>query len=225
MKLLSISKFLMILILPFLLLLFFSIHYGFDNSFYQEKFSQYNVQKKVPNAYSLHEKVMNFIDGRSNALPNDFNEREKQHLQDVRAAARMSMIVFYVLIILFVVLMSASLIILKVNTHVLIFAGKIFVFGGILTLLLSAILFLFLRSDFSGTFEAFHNIFFKRGTYLFNPEKEIIVNLYPEKLFMDIGIQITKGVILSAVSITIIGIIFILISKPKRINKEKIQFR
>ena len=113
MKFLSISKFLMILILPFLLFLFFLNYYGFDNSFYQEEFFKYNIQQSVPNAYSLHEKIMNFIEGRSNALPNDFNEREKQHLWDVRLAAEISKIVLYILTILFGILITSSMLILK----------------------------------------------------------------------------------------------------------------
>lgn len=215
MKFIAISKFLMIAILPILLLLFFFNYYGFDDSFYQQKFSEYNVQQSVPNAASLHEKVFDFIEGKSDVLPNVFNEREKKHLWDVRLAVKASKTIFYALLILFFVLMSAALIILKIKKYALAFAGKVLAFGGFLTLLLSAFLFLSLSYDFSGTFEGFHKLFFKSGTYLFNPEKEVIVNLYPEKFFMDLGVRISKGVILSAAAIMLLGAFLLL--KPKRI--------
>lgn len=216
MKFLTLSKFLLVLILPFLLFLL-ALNFGaLDNLFFKEKFSEYKVEQKIPQAVSLHEKVINFITGKNNELPNDFNEREKQHLWDVRNIIKISTILLYALIILFVLLLLISAFILKVNNFITNFVGKVLVFGGFLTIVLAAALFFLINSDFTAAFESFHKLFFQQGTYSFNPAKEIIVNLYPEQLFMDIGIRMSKWVIIASSAIILLGAFFILTSKKKK---------
>src|SRR3989338_1164761 len=218
----SIAKFLMILILPFLLFLLVLNFMSFDSSFYQKKFSEYNVQQNVPNAFSLHEKVMNLVGGKSNELPNEFNERERLHLLDVRNAVRISTLLLYALIALFILLIIASAFILKANNYITNFVSKVLFFGGVLTVALALVLFFLISSDFSSAFESFHMLLFEQGTYLFDPAKEMIVNLYPEQLFMDLGLRISKSVMLASAAIILIGAAMILKSKSKK-NKNRKQ--
>lgn len=211
MKFLTISKLLLILMLPFLLFLLVLNFVGFDKLFYQEKFSEYGT--KNASATTLHEKVISFIKGKNNELPEQFNEREKQHLFDVKNAIRISTITLYILIFLFVLLLILSIFTLKVNNLITNFIGKILVFGGFLTIVLAAILFFLITSDFSKTFESFHSFLFEKGTYTFDPNKEMLVRLYPEQLFMDLGIRISKGVFFISVLIIIIGLFILFIRK------------
>ena len=220
MKVLTILKILLIFILPFLLFLLVFNFYGFNNIVYQEKFSEYKVQQYVPGAFSLHEAVINFIEGKNDALPNAFNDREKQHLWDVRKVVNISTILLYFLIILFIILLVVSALILKVNNYIINFVGKVLVFGGFLTILLAAVLFFFISSDFSTTFESFHRLLFDKGTYVFDPAKEVIVRLYPEQLFMDLGIGISKGVLVTSVLLILLGAFLILKSKKNK-NRSK----
>ncbi len=213
MKFLTLSKFLLILMVPFLLFLLVLNFGAFDSLFFREKFSEYKVEQKVPQAILLHEKVINFITGKNNELPNDFNDREKKHLWDVRNIVRISTILLYTLVILFVLLLLISASILKVNNFIANFAGKVLVFGGFLTIMLASALFFLINSDFSAAFESFHKLFFQQGTYSFDPAKEIIVNLYPEQLFMDIGIRISKWVVVASSVVMLLGAL--LIFKPK----------
>lgn len=216
---LSISKFLLILIIPLLLFIFVLNFYGFDSTFYQEKFREYQVQKNTSEAIYIHETLINFIRGKNNQIPDEFNERERQHLWDVRSIVKISTILLYIFIILFVILLLASAFILKINNLVTNFVGKVLVFGGFLTIALAAILFLFISSDFSATFESFHRILFEKGSYIFDPKKDLIVNLYPEQLFMELGAKISRGVLVTSIIIIIIGLILIFKSKSKK-NKK-----
>lgn len=213
MKWISLSKFLLVLIIPLLLFLLILNAVGFDSSFYRQKFSEYGVESKVPNAGSLHQEIMDFIKGDADRLPNEFNEREKQHLWDVRNLVGFGTIAMYILIILFIGLLVLSTMTLKVNTYVNKFVGKILLFGGLLTLFLAGIIFLFIISDFDASFESFHKAFFAPGTYSFDAGREMIVNLYPEQLFMDLGIRISKWAIISAVLVILLGAYFIFRSK------------
>ena len=216
MKFLALSKFLLIIILPFLLFLLVLSFTGFSDSFYRGEFSRHNVLKDVPQAASLNEKVMNFINGKSSELPKEFNEREKQHLWDVKNIIKISKILLYALVILFFALLAVSFSILKISNHITNFAGKILVFGGFLTVMLAALLFFIISSDFSSAFGSFHRLFFQKETYLFDPANEIIVSLYPEQLFMDLGTRISKFVIAASIVITLLGMLLLFKSKNKK---------
>lgn len=210
---LTISKFLMILILPFVLFLLVINIVGFNNSFYREKFSEYNVDENIS---SLHEKVINFVKGENQELPNEFNEREKQHLFDVRNLIGISTIMLYIFIALFVILLLASAFILKINNKIVNFVSKVMIYGGFLTVLLALILFLLINTNFSSAFESFHSLLFKKGTYVFDPAKEMIVRLYPEQLFMDLGSRISTWLIVSSIIIVLIGSFLLFKSKKQK---------
>lgn len=216
MRFLTISTFLLVFILPFILFLLVTSFAGFDDLFYRDKFLEYKVQEDVPQASSLHEKVINFIKAKSNDLPNEFNEREKQHLFDVRNVARVSTIALYVFLILFVLLLIISSFILKVNNKIINFVGKILIFGGLLTVAISLALFLFINYNFSSTFESFHTLFFKPGTYTFDPAKEMLTRIYPEQLFMDLGARISKWIITASAIIILVGALLLFKSKKQK---------
>ena len=224
MKFLTLSRFLLVLILPLLIFLLALNFLGFDNLFYTEKFSEYNIQQNVPGADSLHEKVMNFINGKTDELPKEFDYREKQHLLDVRNLIKISTVILYTLIVLFLLLLVASSIILKANNYVINFVGKVLIFGGFLTVTLAALLFLFINSDFSTAFESFHQMLFEKGTYSFDPAKEIITNLYPEQLFMDLGLRISKWAVAGSVILVLLGA-FLVFKSKKNIKKHKSKFQ
>lgn len=211
MKFLVWSKILLILILPLILFLLVLHFAGFDNVFYQKKFLEYNSKN-----ISLHGKVINFITGKINELPNEFNEREKQHLFDVRSLVKISTITLYVFIILFVILLLSSAFILKVNNKIINFVSKVLIYGGFLTLGLALILFLLINTDFSSAFGSFHKLFFQQGTYVFDPAKEIIVNLYPEELFMDLGLRMSNMIIIGAVIAISIGALLLFKAKKHK---------
>lgn len=217
MGILAISKILLVFILPFLVFLLAANFAGFDDSFYKKKFSEYGIKKDFPDAVSLHEGVIDFIKGDSNELPDKFNARERQHLADVRKAVRHSTILLYALIITYASLLIASA--LRLGSHGMNFIGKAILFGGFLTLAIASAFLLFASLDFPAAFESFHSIFFEKGTYVFDPNKEIIVKIYPEQLFMELGARILKIVIMASAAIILLGAFLVMKSKSKK-NKN-----
>ncbi|MBI2558395.1 DUF1461 domain-containing protein [Candidatus Woesearchaeota archaeon] len=217
---LRISKFLMIIIVPSLVFLLIANFASFDSSFYRKEFLKYNVYKDVPQADFLHEKVIKFIDGKSNGMPNAFNQREMQHLEDVRKLIQVSKIVFCILVILFLLLAVLSALKLNAKRLIINFFGKVLAFGGILTIAMAVVLLLLVSLDFSIAFESFHLMFFEKGTYVFDSAKEIIVRLYPEQLFVDIGIRILAWVFILSVVVSLSGTFLIFRTKGKK-NKNK----
>ena len=206
MKFLTISKTLLISIMPFLLFLIVLNFVGFDKKFYHEKFLEYGVQKDLPNAVLLHETVINFIKGKDLKLPDELNEREKQHLWDVRSILAISKVTLYALLSLFILLFIASAFILKTNNNLSDFAGAVLFFGGLLTIASAVILIFFINFNFSTFFESFHKILFKSGTYTFDPSADIIIKIYPEQLFIELGARIFKVLILVSLIIALTGV-------------------
>ena len=220
MKFFTISSFVLIVALPLLLFLAVLNFVALDDEFYQKKFSEYGVPKNVPDAISLHEDVMKFMRGSTNELPNAFNEREKQHLRDVGRLLRISAFLMYICLISFVFLLVISANSLKSKNLVADFTGKVFLIGGILTMAAASIIFIFLKSDFSSAFDLFHQLLFRDGTYTFDPAKEIIVNLYPQQLFMDLGARLSKGIIIASLASILLGLFLILKSKKQKLKYD-----
>ena len=137
---------------------------------------------------------MDFIKGKNDYLPDKFNGREKTHLQDVRRLVLLSKAILYSLTASAGILIILSARKLKKRIDLEQFIGKILLFGGLLAITIAVLLFLLINLNFSSSFESFHKIFFQAGTYAFDPEYEIIVNIYPEELFMDLGLRIAKFV-------------------------------
>lgn len=188
------------------LILFFSVLKLtiFDNFFYEQKFLDYNIHHFVDRANEVHLKVMNFITGKSKELPNVFNEREKLHLSDVRKIILNLHKVFYGLIGIFILIFLIELYLLNEKKKIVDFIGNLLFFGGFLTIIFSSVLFYLVSTNFTITFDSFHKLFFEEYSYIFDPTKDIIVMLYPEQLFMELGIRVMK--IIFFVSIIIIGL-------------------
>ena len=108
MKFINFSKIFLILIVPVLIFLLVFNFAGFSSSFFTKKFEQYGVNSKFPDSEAMHQKVLNFIEGKSNELPSDFNERERQHLLDVKMVISALTITLYIIVGLFLLLLVAS---------------------------------------------------------------------------------------------------------------------
>ena len=191
MRLVVIVKFLLIAVLPFIIFLCAAHLSIFDLSFYNREFLQYGVQNEVQDVFSINEKVIKYIGGKSSELPAVFNGRETQHLYEVREIIKKSRLSLYLIIVSFTALLAYSSFLLKGNGSFIDYTGNMLVYGGLFTLFFSAAIFLLIISNFSGFFDAFHESLFRKGTYLFDPSREIIVRIYPEQLFEDMGNKIS----------------------------------
>jgi integral membrane protein (TIGR01906 family) len=215
---LSISKAVLVLIIPFLIFLGAANLIAFDKQYYARKMPEYWTG--IPDANFLNEKTIDFIAGKSDDLPDAYNGRERQHLQDVRNAVKISRAMLYAFALLSISLVLASKFILKSGSHMANFTGKALAYGGILTAMLAGLLLVLISLDFASAFESFHKLFFRQGTYTFDPAKELIVNLYPEQIFMDIGLKILKWALLLSAFLATLGVFLIFKSKSKK-NKNK----
>ncbi len=205
----SFTKFFLVILFPLALFLSVAYFVGFDYSFYEGKFNDYDIYSRVENADLINTKTLEFLNGRSEKIPDDYNEREKHHLWDVRELVAYLKYFLYFVIALFIVFLIYTGIRLKIKGFILGFFGKIFFYGGILTLAISLFALLLISLNFDLSFEIFHRIFFDKGSYMFDPSNEMIVNLYPEDLFRDIGLNISLWVVIFSVISAFAGFLLI----------------
>jgi len=177
---------------------------AFDRGLYKEEFSKYNVYTNLENydAEKINDEVLNYLKNgkNNNIIENDFfNEREKQHLLDVRNLVQGVLSIYYFSITLF--LLSTIILFLLMNFNFRGISRRLLVilaFGSLLAFLGAGLAYLPSSLNFDFAFDAFHKTFFSPGTYLFNPEFENIVVLYPENLFLDLLFRIIFSIIFSS---------------------------
>ncbi|MBI4452787.1 DUF1461 domain-containing protein [Candidatus Woesearchaeota archaeon] len=189
---------------------------AFSGRFYEREFLKHDVGKNVHGYLELHQSVINFIKGESGFLPDRFNEREKQHLQDVRRLVLFSRAAMYLLMALSGILLILSANKFSKRAEFWKFIGNALFFSGLSALLAGIVVFSLVSLSFSSSFDSFHKLFFHEGTYSFDPDTEIIVNIYPEGLFLDLGLRIAKFAAAASLIIMIIGAF--LVFKNKRIK-------
>ena len=168
---------------------------------------------KTPNYKNLNKNVIDFLQGKNDTLSNEFNAREKTHLADVKKIFTMFKIVFFMSTAILII----SLVLLKNKIHGYFFKSlsKILVFGGAAALIISFIILIFLSFNFESTFETFHTIFFRHGTYLFDPTTEMLTRMYSQQLFNDLGFRISISIVGSSLILMISGFFI----KGKVLNK------
>ena len=181
------------------------IFLGFDESHINKKLNELEIGKNVPNYKFLNRNVLEFLNGKNGVLSPEFNDREKSHLEDVRRLFSMSKVLLLISIGIFCAVSVVFLKKLRNKNNRKIFFGKTLLHAGIATLAFSFAIYILMNFNFGSSFDVFHRIFFKEGTYLFNPETEMLTRLYPEEIFQNLAARISASILILSSAATIIG--------------------
>lgn len=142
-----------------------------------------------------------------------FNQKEKDHMVDVRAlfdiGFKVRNVAFWLLLLLLLLM-----ILLKIRAPYVIARCLREVLTGFL--LLAVILTIVVLLDFSRAFDIFHMLFFTNDLWQLNPQTDLLVNIVPIQFFMDISIFI--GVLIASCSLTAIIISTIYLRRASRVG-------
>ncbi|MAG50369.1 hypothetical protein CL621_01850 [archaeon] len=176
--LLTITIIFLILFLSFRLVVF-------DFDFYKKEFEKHNIYDKLgrENVDNLSSGLITYLEGKSELKNKIFSNKESLHLIDVKNLIKKSFSLFYVVFAAFILLLMYSLYKKDKKT------GNVFIFGGILTLLLILVIFLLAKISFDYLFTQFHYLSFDNELWLLN-EKDILINLFPIGIFYDFLMRI-----------------------------------
>ncbi|MBL7055707.1 DUF1461 domain-containing protein [Candidatus Woesearchaeota archaeon] len=186
----------------------------FDESFYKQEFAKYEVYSNLEDqdVDNINKEVLQYLKFSDGNLQNEFfTEREKSHMKDVKGFFDNSSRIYLASLVSIVALFLLSIFFFNSNFKLIIKnVIRIIFFGSFLTLIIFFLIFIISIIDFNFFFGKFHETFFPEGTYVFNPEFEKIVVLYPENLFFDALILIMKNIILSTTILFFLSFVLLL---------------
>ncbi|MBS3102369.1 DUF1461 domain-containing protein [Candidatus Woesearchaeota archaeon] len=223
--LISLVSILLILDVPLVLYLFNFKNTAFDENFYKKEFQKYNVYGKLQDydVEKINNDVLNYLKSeKEESIKNDFFiQREKEHLLDVKNLIQKTINFYYFSLILFFILLISLAFLLDQNIKIVKHFGIIFIISGALTFFEAFAFFAAVNMNFSSAFDIFHNTFFQRGTYTFDPSFENIVNLYPEQLFFGIAQRIIFNTLIFSFFLSLAGILFLAAVKYNALKIKK----
>ena len=203
-KIISSIVFVIMLASLMIIILGFSLkHAAFNEKFYKKEFVKYGVYEKLDgyDIEAINKDVLGYLRKENiNIISGDFfNGREKDHLLDVRVLVNNILLAYHVSIFLFFILIFILAAMLDFDFKKLLSAiAKVILLGSLSAIFLALMLFFASSMGFEAVFQKFHETFFAQGTFLFNPDFEKIVVLYPENLFFDLLERAISLVVLSS---------------------------
>ena len=194
---------------------FFSIIYNLD--YYDSKFKEngvYEIYDKETALYSGTKNILDFFQNKS-YLSDDFNNKEKIHLEDVKKILNNIMFIGVITFVLLVI--SFSHFIIKKEKLIFIFS-KIFILSLALFLTIIMIgIVLYIIFGFDELFTKFHEISFE-DNYSFDPEKSFMKSLYPDNFFRETLEKITLKTFIIIVMANLIVLLYRFITDKTKLS-------
>lgn len=186
-----------------------------DNGFYKSEFDKYNVyrnfnqdREKIDSEFS---DVLGYVKGDEVQLDMAFfNEKEKQHLYDVRNLFSFAR---YVLIISIVIVLISSMALYRLGERMEM--QKAIIFGASLCILLTVIAAVSSLFDFNSAFIAFHKLLFTNDLWLLDFYTDNLIRMLPQQIFADIALR-WAILVCTASSMAIAGTAYIMRRRQKR---------
>ena len=186
-------KILLIILVPIIVYLMSFGVLVYDSNYYTKLTEKYS---SIDAASMNKDMVEYFKTGNVPESFQDFNEKELVHLEDVRLTINRLIILLMALTVLFIFLLNFT-------EH----KRDVFFYGGIITVILPLLSFL----PFDMLFTQMHNLFFAKGTWIFNADA-LLVNLYPVNFFFSFA----KTIILTGFCL---GVVITFLAGISRKNK------
>tara|TARA_Y100000310_G_C20596000_1_gene770532 strand:- start:171 stop:866 length:696 start_codon:yes stop_codon:yes gene_type:complete len=187
--------FITLIISPFLLT-------AFNKNFYEKEFNKLNVQENIERGKAdlIRDEVLAYFKGESNLETGLLNDKEKQHLEDVKRLVNTTKYTIYILIII-----SLIILIIFISTKNYKTFLKTLTYASATTILTNITLFIISKFAFTKVFIAFHKLTFSNNLWILDPVKDNLIKTFPSQFFIDFTIRatiisLTISIILMALS-------------------------
>lgn len=186
---LIIAVFILLILIPISII-------SFDKEFYFSEFAKYGIYDKFERDINSEiAKVIDYINNKGEIESDFFNDKEKEHLKDVRNLFNISKF----LIALCIIIIGVSYYFLR-KREFLDGLNK----GALLTIIFILILFITILINFNLGFVIFHKLLFENDLWLLNPEEDNLIVLLPEEIFFDIAVRAFSLSFISALIIILL---------------------
>lgn len=208
---------LLVFLIPCLIFLASFKTTAFNINFYEDEFNKYNPD--VDNNIQITQDLLFFLRNKPNdeLLVNSFTKEEISHLIDAKKVMHrfltiMNLAAFATIAILIALFYLEPKKFLK-------YLSASLSLGGFLTLLLSLISYILLKS-FNETFIKFHQIFFPMGNWQFS-SGHLLIKLFPEQFWIDIISKIIIQIVVSASILMVVSVLVLWFLKHWQIDSLK----
>ncbi len=139
---------------------------------------------------------------RAGANPAVFNEREVGHMNDVRTIIRRLVELDWWATAIILTVIVASIFVERKRGLRHVFGG--IAAGGVLTLLLIAIIGLLSLTDFERVFLAFHKMSFDNDLWLLDPRTDNLIRFFPFEFWFDATVTVAQRAIFAALGTIVV---------------------
>jgi len=205
----------------------------FNEDYYRKEFRKYGVYDKL-DGYEIEQVNSDLLDylryeRTNNLIDSDFfNEREKEHLLDVKALFQKALSIVNYVMVSFVLLVVLFFFVVRKELHARNDFGKWLLKHGSIILIIRCSLgsltilgiVLLLKYRFSYIFTKFHEMFFKAGSWMFDTQVDKMVILYPEGFFVDVTLKIFLDTLSFSLILVALGFLGLYLLKRKSIKSR-----
>lgn len=210
------------ILIPLIVILINFRMLAFSETYYKEQFEKNKVYEKInkEETDAAARELINYLKEGGELETNYFNQKEKEHLKDVRNIIKNLTILLWISLIAVAFILAKSLKKMELKK-----AGIGLILGGAVTLLLMITLAAALL-NFQETFIKFHLIFFNNNLWMLDPSTDKLIIMFPEQFFYEISQKIMIRNAYSSLGLIIIGtIIYISGRNLKKHKNEKDDLR
>ncbi|WP_129596112.1 TIGR01906 family membrane protein [Anaerophilus nitritogenes] len=197
-KLLIISKMIIVIFLPIVILLGSLKAYALNEEFYMKEFKKYDIVQNIHiNEASLHKiatGIVNYLKDdekdllifieKNGEYVEAFGQKEKLHMKDVKILFQRGYILKNISLFL---VGFAFLIIIKFSNIWKDILGKSLIQASIISFVFIFFLYVLMNIDFYQYFIYFHKIFFNNNLWLLDPKTDLLIQILPLEFFIDIA--------------------------------------
>ncbi|NLO81651.1 MAG: TIGR01906 family membrane protein [Clostridiales bacterium] len=117
-----------------------------------------------------------------------FNQREIDHMKDVKVLFERAMLVRKLLAI--VLFCGLLVLYFLAGKNIFSYLFKSFVFSFVFLFILFGILYILINTDFTLYWDYFHYIFFDNDLWQLDPRTDVLIQMVPEQFFYDLVVRI-----------------------------------
>lgn len=176
---------------------------AFDTNWYKEEYEKYGIYDELNMETGELNKVTEtmvgylqgdvenlevsaIVDGETREF---FNDREKEHMADVKVLFEKLLLVRNAALFLFMICGIYYLFAMRAGMRLFDYTPIPCAIVGILLVIAMAVVMIMSKTNFSSAFTSFHEMLFTNDLWLLNPETDLLIRMLPEGFFMDTAMK------------------------------------